>query len=421
MNVMRINGGVPLEGTVRTQGAKNAALPVMAACLLLRGGTLTLDNVPDLYDVSTMMELLGELGVKVEREEDRILLNVPEEVAWEAPEHLVRKMRASSLVLGPLLARCGRAALPLPGGCSIGSRPIDLHLKGLVQMGAKIEIRNGVVHAAADQLRGRRIYLDFPSVGATENLMMAAALARGETIIENTAREPEIENLAAVLRAMGVPIEMEGTGCVRIKGVEAARPGRERVIPDRIEACTYILAGVMTGGKITVCDVVPAHIDSLLAKLEEAGARFAVREREVTVFPVERLQSVSLKTMPYPGFPTDLQPQMTAALALASGVSLVEESVFQARFLYAEELNRMGADIRIKGDTAVINGVRKLDGAVVRATDLRAGAALILAGLSASGETRIEDMVHVWRGYEAIDRKLRGLGACVSLEEGDER
>ena len=421
MNVMRINGGIPLEGTVRTQGAKNAALPVMAACLLLKGGTLTLDNVPDLYDVSTMMELLGKLGVKVEREEDRILLNVPEEVAWEAPEHLVRKMRASSLVLGPLLARCGRAALPLPGGCSIGSRPIDLHLKGLVQMGAKIEIRNGVVHAAADQLRGRRIYLDFPSVGATENLMMAAALARGETIIENTAREPEIENLAAVLRAMGVPIEMEGTGCVRIKGVEAARPGRERVIPDRIEACTYILAGVMTGGKITVCDVVPAHIDSLLAKLEEAGARFVVRDGDVTVFPVERLQSVSLKTMPYPGFPTDLQPQMTAALTLASGVSLVEESVFQSRFLYAEELNRMGADIRIKGDTAVINGVRKLDGATVRATDLRAGAALILAGLSASGETRIEDMVHVWRGYEAIDRKLRGLGACVSLEEGDER
>ena len=421
MNVMKIRGGIPLRGTVRTQGAKNAALPVMAACLLLRGGTLALDNVPDLCDVSTMMELLGALGVEVAREEDRVLLNVPEDIAWEAPEHLVRKMRASSLVLGPLLARGGRAALPLPGGCSIGSRPIDLHLKGLVQMGAKIEIRNGVVHAAADRLRGRRIYLDFPSVGATENLMMAAALARGETIIENTAREPEIENLAAVLRTMGVPIEMEGTGCVRIKGVDEVQPGRERVIPDRIEACTYILAGVMTGGEITVCDVVPAHIDALLAKLEEAGARFAVRKGEVTVFPVERLQSVSLKTMPYPGFPTDLQPQMTAALALAGGVSMVEESVFQARFLYAEELNRMGADIRIKGDTAIINGVRRLDGASVRATDLRAGAALILAGLSASGETRIEDMVHVWRGYEAIDRKLRGLGASVSLEEGAER
>ncbi|WP_299300538.1 UDP-N-acetylglucosamine 1-carboxyvinyltransferase [uncultured Fretibacterium sp.] len=421
MNVMRIQGGIPLRGTVRTQGAKNAALPVMAACLLLKGGTLALDNVPDLCDVSTMMELLGALGVEVSREEDRVLLNVPEDIAWEAPEHLVRKMRASSLALGPLLARGGRAALPLPGGCSIGSRPIDLHLKGLVQMGAKIEIRNGVVHAAADRLRGRRIYLDFPSVGATENLMMAAALARGETIIENTAREPEIENLAAVLRTMGVPIEMEGTGCVRIKGVDEVQPGRERVIPDRIEACTYILAGVMTGGEITVCDVVPAHIDALLAKLEEAGARFSVRKGEVTVFPVERLQSVSLKTMPYPGFPTDLQPQMTAALALAGGVSMVEESVFQARFLYAEELNRMGADIRIKGDTAIINGVRRLDGASVRATDLRAGAALILAGLSASGETRIEDMVHVWRGYEAIDRKLRGLGASVSLEEGAER
>lgn len=421
MNVMRIQGGIPLRGTVRTQGAKNAALPVMATCLLLKGGTLALDNVPDLCDVSTMMELLGALGVEVSREEDRVLLNVPEDIAWEAPEHLVRKMRASSLALGPLLARGGRAALPLPGGCSIGSRPIDLHLKGLVQMGAKIEIRNGVVHAAADRLRGRRIYLDFPSVGATENLMMAAALARGETIIENTAREPEIENLAAVLRTMGVPIEMEGTGCVRIKGVDEVQPGRERVIPDRIEACTYILAGVMTGGEITVCDVVPAHIDALLAKLEEAGARFSVRKGEVTVFPVERLQSVSLKTMPYPGFPTDLQPQMTAALALAGGVSMVEESVFQARFLYAEELNRMGADIRIKGDTAIINGVRRLDGASVRATDLRAGAALILAGLSASGETRIEDMVHVWRGYEAIDRKLRGLGASVSLEEGAER
>ena len=421
MNVMRIQGGIPLRGTVRTQGAKNAALPVMAACLLLKGGTLALDNVPDLCDVSTMTELLEALGVEVAREEDRVLLNVPEDIAWEAPEHLVRKMRASSLALGPLLARGGRAALPLPGGCSIGSRPIDLHLKGLVQMGAKIEIRNGVVHAAADRLRGRRIYLDFPSVGATENLMMAAALARGETIIENTAREPEIENLAAVLRTMGVPIEMEGTGCVRIKGVDEVQPGRERVIPDRIEACTYILAGVMTGGEITVCDVVPAHIDALLAKLEEAGARFSVRKGEVTVFPVERLQSVSLKTMPYPGFPTDLQPQMTAALALAGGVSMVEESVFQARFLYAEELNRMGADIRIKGDTAIINGVRRLDGASVRATDLRAGAALILAGLSASGETRIEDMVHVWRGYEAIDRKLRGLGASVSLEEGAER
>ena len=417
MNVMRIEGGRPLQGTVRTQGAKNAALPVMAACLLLKGGVLTLANVPELYDVSTMMELLTALGVTARREGKEVTLGVADEVSWEAPESLVRKMRASSLVLGPLLARCGRAALPLPGGCSIGSRPIDLHLKGLVQMGAKIEIRNGVVCAQADRLRGRRIYLDFPSVGATENLMMAAALAQGETIIENIAREPEIDNLAAVLRSMGVPIDMEGTGCVRIKGVEEVRSCRERVIPDRIEACTYLLAGVMTGGRVTVEDAIPAHIDSLLAKLEEAGVRFAVNGSAVTVFPADRLQSVSLKTMPFPGFPTDLQPQMAAALSLAEGTSVIEESVFQARFLYAAELNRMGADIRVKGDTAVINGVERLSGANVKATDLRAGAALIIAGLAAQGRTQVEDMVHVWRGYEAIDVKLRSLGAQVELAE----
>ncbi|CAM1379897.1 UDP-N-acetylglucosamine 1-carboxyvinyltransferase [Fretibacterium fastidiosum] len=417
MNVMRIEGGRPLQGTVRTQGAKNAALPVMAACLLLKGGALTLANVPELYDVSTMMELLTALGVTARREGKEVTLGVADEVSWEAPESLVRKMRASSLVLGPLLARCGRAALPLPGGCSIGSRPIDLHLKGLVQMGAKIEIRNGVVCAQADRLRGRRIYLDFPSVGATENLMMAAALAQGETIIENIAREPEIDNLAAVLRSMGVPIDMEGTGCVRIKGVEEVRSCRERVIPDRIEACTYLLAGVMTGGRVTVEDAIPAHIDSLLAKLEEAGVRFAVNGSAVTVFPADRLQSVSLKTMPFPGFPTDLQPQMAAALSLAEGTSVIEESVFQARFLYAAELNRMGADIRVKGDTAVISGVERLSGANVKATDLRAGAALIIAGLAAQGRTQVEDMVHVWRGYEAIDVKLRSLGAQVELAE----
>ena len=417
MNVMRIEGGRPLQGTVRTQGAKNAALPVMAACLLLKGGALTLANVPELYDVSTMMELLTALGVTARREGKEVTLGVADEVSWEAPESLVRKMRASSLVLGPLLARCGRAALPLPGGCSIGSRPIDLHLKGLVQMGAKIEIRNGVVCAQADRLRGRRIYLDFPSVGATENLMMAAALAQGETIIENIAREPEIDNLAVVLRSMGVPIDMEGTGCVRIKGVEEVRSCRERVIPDRIEACTYLLAGVMTGGRVTVEDAIPAHIDSLLAKLEEAGVRFAVNGSAVTVFPADRLQSVSLKTMPFPGFPTDLQPQMAAALSLAEGTSVIEESVFQARFLYAAELNRMGADIRVKGDTAVISGVERLSGANVKATDLRAGAALIIAGLAAQGRTQVEDMVHVWRGYEAIDVKLRSLGAQVELAE----
>ena len=416
MDRMRVSGGIPLKGKVKTQGAKNAALPVMASCLLLKGQKMTLDNVPNLQDVETMVELLESLGVAIDREGERIVFDVPETVCCEAPETLVRKMRASSLVLGPLLARCGRAVLPLPGGCSIGSRPIDLHLKGLVQMGAKIEIRNGSVHAQAERLRGRRIYLDFPSVGATENLMMAAVFAKGETIIENTAREPEIENLAVVLRGMGVQVDTEGTGCVRIKGVEEVCDCSERVIPDRIEACTYVLAGIMTGGEVTVEDIVLDHIDALLAKLEEAGASFSVGKNSVTVYPVKRLKSVSIKTMPFPGFPTDLQPQMVAALATSNGVSLMEESVFQARFLYAAELNRMGANIDIKGDTAVIRGVEGLGGANVKATDLRAGAALILAGLAAEGETRIENMEHVFRGYEAIDVKLKTLGADVALE-----
>lgn len=422
---MKINGGIPLKGTIKTQGAKNAALPVMAVALLLKGQTLALDNVPDLYDINTMIELLESLGVEIEIKRDesgktsQVIFNTPEELKWEAPDSLVRKMRASSLVLGPLLANCGRVSLPLPGGCSIGSRPIDLHLKGLKQMGAEIEIQNGVVHAhVKGKLRGRRIYLDFPSVGATENLMMAASLASGETIIENIAREPEIDNLAAVLRCIGVPVELEGTGGVRIRGIDKAHSGHERVIPDRIEACTYILAGVMTNGHIKVEDVVPSHIDAILAKMEEAGAKFAVRKSTVEIFPSKkRLHPVSIKTMPYPGFPTDSQPQMAAALSLAGGTSTIEESVFQARFLYAQELNRMGADIQISRDVAIIRGVEGLQGAPVKATDLRAGAALIIAGLAAKGETLVEDMVHVWRGYEAIDKKLRSLGAQVELVE----
>ncbi|MBQ7151938.1 MAG: UDP-N-acetylglucosamine 1-carboxyvinyltransferase [Synergistaceae bacterium] len=418
---MKINGGIPLHGTIKTQGAKNAALPVMAVCLLLRGGTLTLDNVPELYDVNTMIELLKDLGVeiKINRDEknSQVIFKVPEDLKWEVSETLARKMRASSLVLGPLLANYGRVSLPLPGGCSIGARPIDLHLKGLKQMGAEIEIANGVVHAQVKgKLRGRRIYLDFPSVGATENLMMAASLATGETIIENIAREPEIDNLAAALRCVGVPVELEGTGDVRIKGIEKTSSGRERVIPDRIEACTYILAGIITNGHIKIEDIVPSHIDAILAKLEESGAKFKVKKNMIEIFPTKKkLHPVSIKTMPYPGFPTDSQPQMAAALALARGVSTIEENVFQARFLYAQELNRMGADIQISRDVAIIRGVEKLQGTLVKATDLRAGAALIIAGLAAEGQTVVDDMVHVWRGYEAIDKKLKSLGAQVEL------
>ena len=414
---MKINGGIPLSGTIKTQGAKNAALPVMAACLLLKGGTLTLDNVPDLYDINTMLELIRALGVTVDFHASRAVFTVPEDLKCEVSDTYARKMRASSIVLGPLLANCGHVSLPLPGGCSIGSRPIDIHLKGLKQMGADIDIKDGIVHASVKgRLRGRRLYLDFPSVGATENLMMAASLAQGETIIENIAREPEIDNLASVLRCLGVPVELEGIGGVRIQGIDAAHSGHARVIPDRIEACTYILAGVMTNGHIRVEDVIPSHIDAILAKLEEAGAKFSVRKNTVEVFPSKRkLHPVTIKTMPYPGFPTDAQPQMAAALSVSRGVSTIEESVFQARFLYAQELNRMGADIQIAKDVAVIRGVDRLHGATVKATDLRAGAALIMAGLAAEGETTVDDMVHVWRGYEAIDKKLKSLGAKVEL------
>lgn len=420
-NTMKINGGIPLNGTIKTQGAKNAALPVMAVCLLLRGQTLTLDNVPDLYDINTMIALIEDLGVRAEiirdEKKSQVIFHVPDEIKYEVSESLARKMRGSSLLLGPVLASCGKVSLPLPGGCSIGARPIDLHLKGLKQMGADIEIQNGVVHASVKgKLRGRRIYLDFPSVGATENLMMAASLAQGETIIENIAREPEIDNLAAALKCIGVPIELEGTGGVRIQGIESCHSGHERVIPDRIEACTYILAGVMTNGHIRIEDIVPSHIDAILAKLEEAGAKFSVKRSVIEIFPAKkRLHPISVKTMPYPGFPTDSQPQMGAALSIARGVSTIEESVFQARFLYAQELNRMGADIQISRDVAIIRGVERLQGANVKATDLRAGAALIIAGLSAEGETVVDDMVHVWRGYEAIDKKLKALGAQVEL------
>ncbi|MDR1740683.1 MAG: UDP-N-acetylglucosamine 1-carboxyvinyltransferase [Synergistaceae bacterium] len=427
MERMRIAGGVPLKGRVKTQGAKNAALPVMAACLLLRGRGMRLANVPDLNDTGTMIELLSALGVSVKRDPDErntVVFDTPDSVSCEAPEPLVRKMRASSLVLGPLLARCGRVVMPLPGGCSIGSRPIDLHLKGLVQMGAEVDIRGGAVYAKARRLVGRRIYLDFPSVGATENLMMAAACAKGETILENTAREPEIENLVAALRGMGVAVDADGIGCVRVAGSDDLKSCSARVIPDRIEACTYILAGIMTGGDVTVEDVVPEHIDALLAKLEEAGVAFSVARSESSASvavrqPTGRLKPVSVKTMPFPGFPTDMQPQIVAALSLANGVSLVEENIFQGRFLYTAELNRMGAKIDIKGNTAVISGVRSLDGVSVAATDLRAGAALILAGLAAKGESLVENVEHVLRGYEDMDEKLRSLGATVAFETAD--
>lgn len=412
---MKIIGGVPLRGSIEAQGAKNATLPVMAAAILLKDQKLSISRVPDLLDVNTMADLLRSLGASVTFSAHEMEISVPGEISWETPSDLVRKMRASSLVLGPLLARCGRAVMPLPGGCSIGSRPIDLHLKGLTRMGATIELIHGAVHATTKGLVGSRIYLDFPSVGATENLMMAAVFAKGETVLENTAREPEIFNLVEALRSMGAFIEADGTGVIRISGVDTLHSASSRIIPDRIEICTYILAGVATGGEVTVTDIIPNHIDSLLAKLEEAGASLKVEENRVTVYPGERIKSVSLKTLPYPGFPTDLQPQIMTALCLAEGTSVIQESVFQSRFLHVSELNKMGAKIDIQSNSAVITGVERFTGADVVATDLRAGAALVIAGLAAGDTTMVYHLGHICRGYEAMEEKLQHLGARVQV------
>lgn len=417
--MMKIKGGSTLNGTVKAQGAKNAALPIMAASLLIKGGTLKLKRVPGLKDISTMADLLRHLGVKIEFAENAMSLQVPEELGWETPSDLVRKMRASSLVLGPLLARCGKAVLPLPGGCSIGSRPIDLHLKGLARMGAEIELIHGSVHAKAKGLRGGRIYLDFPSVGATENLLMAAVFAKGETLLENAAREPEIGNLIDVLNSMGGKIQEKSSGEILIEGVEELHGVESWIIPDRIEASTYLLAGVITKGTITVEDVIISHVDALLAKLEEMAVPFSCTERSVTVFPCEKPHAVSLKTLPFPGFPTDLQPQVMAAMTLAEGTSIIQESVFESRFRHVSELNKMGSSIDVQGNTAIIKGVRELVGADVHATDLRAGAALILAGLAAHDVTNVFNIGHVYRGYEDIQTRLQSLGGNVDISQSE--
>ncbi|MCF7934896.1 MAG: UDP-N-acetylglucosamine 1-carboxyvinyltransferase [Synergistales bacterium] len=414
---MTIQGGVPIQGEVSAQGAKNAALPMMAAALLIPDGTLRIDNVPDLQDTHTMAQLLQELGAKVHFQSNTVVIETPKTIGWTTPVRLVRRMRASSLVLGPLLARCGRAILPLPGGCSIGSRPLDLHLKSFSRMGADIELEHGSVHASLNELKGSRIYLDFPSVGATENLMMAAVLAKGDTVIENAAREPEIINLAETLRAIGALIKGEGTGTIHIKGVHEQDLGSATVttIPDRIEAATFLLAGIITGGAVTVSKVIPEHMDHLLVKLEEAGGVCEIHENRVRAWASGRLGSISLKTMPFPGFPTDLQPQMMALLSLSEGTSVVLENVFRSRFLHVSELQRMGAEIEMQGNAAIIRGIRTFMGAEVYATDLRAGAALVLAGLSAPDETNVFGMAHVWRGYENFVRKLQLLGADVGI------
>lgn len=415
---MIIRGERPLRGSVVAQGAKNAALPVMAASILLKGRRLTLNRVPDLQDIRTMADLLRSLGAFVEFQKGRMTIDVPHELKWETPADLVRKMRASSLVLGPLVARCGRAILPLPGGCAIGSRPIDFHLKALARMGAEIDLEQGSVHARTRSLSPERIYFDFPSVGATENILMAAALTPGLTTIENAAREPEIVNLAETLRRMGAEIEGDGSCTIKVRGCSELCSAEADIISDRIEASTYLLAGVITRGKVEVRDIDPSYIEALTFKLEEAGIPSLITDDTVSVDCTDlRWHGITLKTLPYPGFPTDMQPQIMAALSIADGTSVIHESVFDSRYMHVGEFKRMGSKIDIQGNTVVITGVPKLTAAEVHATDLRAGAALILMGLAAEGETTVCALKHVWRGYEDLMEKLASLGADITLTD----
>jgi UDP-N-acetylglucosamine 1-carboxyvinyltransferase len=395
-------------------GAKNAALPIMCAALLT-DQPLKLDNVPRLMDVRTMAKLLAQMGVEVgSQDEGRIELRAREIKDPTAGYELVKTMRASVLVLGPLLARCGRARVSLPGGCGIGARPVDQHIKGLQAMGAKIEIEHGYMNAIARRLKGARIVMDVVTVTGTENLMMAATLAEGTTLLENAAREPEVVDLARCLQAMGARIEGAGTGTIRIEGVSALSGAKHRVMPDRIETGTYLAAVAAAGGKVKLTGAAPDTVGATVEKLVEAGARIAVGADSIEIEMDARPNAVSLATAPYPGFATDMQAQFTALDCIAAGTGTITETIFENRFMHAQELQRLGADISIQGNTAVVRGVERLQGAKVMATDLRASASLVVAGLVAQGETLIDRIYHLDRGYEGLEQKLSALGARIS-------
>ena len=414
MNKLLINGGVTLDGNVRISGAKNAVLPILAATLLA-DGPATIENVPHLHDVTTTVELLGCMGVMVSIDE-KLSVEVDSSTIenYTAPYHLVKTMRSSILVLGPLLARFGEAEVSLPGGCAIGSRPVDLHIKGLQDMGAEIDVSNGYIHAKASRLKGTRLVMDIVTVTGTENLMMAAALAEGETIIENAAREPEVVDLANFINAMGGKISGAGTDTITIEGVEKLNGTRYRVLPDRIETGTFLVAAAITGGKIMVKDTDPKLLDAVIDKLRESGAKVEVGDDWISLdMEGKRPKAVSIRTAPYPAFPTDMQAQFAALNTIAEGTATVVETVFENRFMHVQELKRMGADIEIEGNTAIIRGVDALTSAPVMATDLRASASLIIAGLVASGETEVQRIYHIDRGYENIEEKLALLGAKI--------
>jgi UDP-N-acetylglucosamine 1-carboxyvinyltransferase len=410
-----VRGGQRLNGTVKVEGAKNAVLPVIAATLLASEGKSIIHDVPTLSDVYTINEVLRYLNADVEFKNNQVVVDASKELKIEAPFEYVRKMRASVLVMGSLLARNGRARVALPGGCAIGSRPIDQHLKGFEAMGAKVKVGNGFIEAEATngRLHGAKIYLDFPSVGATENIMMAATLAKGTTILENVAKEPEIVDLANFLNAMGANVRGAGTGTIRIEGVDRMYGVEHTIIPDRIEAGTFMVAAAITQGNVLVQGAVPEHLSSLIAKMEEMGVMIIEEEDGVRVVGPEKLKAVDIKTMPHPGFPTDMQSQMMALLLRAQGTSMITETVFENRFMHVEEFRRMNADIKIEGRSVILSGPSDLQGAEVSATDLRAAAALVLTGLVADGITRVTELKHLDRGYVNFHQKLAGIGADI--------
>mgnify|MGYP001419409525 FL=1 len=419
MDKLQVRGGIPLEGEVRISGAKNAALPILAATLLAEGPT-SIGNVPHLRDVTTMIELLGRMGVSVTID-DRMRVEVDAATIREyvAPYDLVRTMRASIVVLGPLLARFGRADVSLPGGCAIGARPVNIHVAGLQAMGAESHIENGYIRARADRLKGARLVLDTVTVTGTENLLMAATLADGQTIIENAAREPEVVDLAEFLMAMGARISGAGTDRIVVDGVERLHGASYDVLPDRIEAGTFLVAGAITSGHVKVKGARPDHLDAVLAKLREAGATIETTENTIELDMREtRPRAVNIRTAPYPAFPTDMQAQFAALNTISRGVGTVIETIFENRFMHMLEMRRLGADIRIEGNTAVIHGVDKLTAAPVMATDLRASASLVLAALVAEGTTDVLRIYHIDRGYECIEEKLAQLGAQIRRVAG---
>ena len=413
MDKLLVRGGKPLEGEARVSGAKNAALPIMCASLLTEQ-PLVLTNVPSLMDVRTMAKLLAQMGVQAEPLADgRCSLRASEVGNPEAPYDLVKTMRASVMVLGPLLARCGRARVSLPGGCAIGARPVDQHVKALQALGATIEIEQGYMDARAERLRGAHIVFDLVTVTGTENLMLAATLAEGTTVLENAAREPEVVDLTDCLTAMGARIEGAGSSVIRIDGVRSLSGAEHRVMPDRIETGTLLVAAAAAGGRVRLLGAAVATLDAILEKLREAGARISTADGSIEIEMAQRAKSVSVRTAPYPGFATDMQAQLMALDCVAQGTGVITETIFENRFMHAFELQRLGADIAIQGHTAVVKGVDRLRGARVMATDLRASASLVIAGLAARGETLVDRIYHLDRGYESLERKLAGLGADI--------